>query len=271
MGEEPTKNIPAELEIKVLQHIANEDEGDHSRWLALVNCALVRKAWTGYARGHLYYAIDMNFWRGNLQFESLCEYAHLRPFLREFTWPQGTVSRYDPRSADVIKDAAPTLTKFIFRKIHHQYLDPRWKEAISTFTNLTELDLMGSIFENWTAVVSVLSSSPFLTTLAMPSISTTHDGDSPDGPDGPEISYPPPPSRLEHIILAPGCETETINWICRASPIPNIQGVEAQSEVDSNMLAKLLRSLGGNLRHLMIHISPNRAFLVLGSRRQNLI
>jgi len=271
MGEGHAKRIPTELEIKVLQYIAGEDEEDHSRWLDLVNCALVCKAWTEYARSHMYYAIDMNILRGNIQFERLREYTHLRPFLREFTWPQmnvvGPLYHYDATSADVIKDIAPTVTKLIFRKIDHRQLDPRFQEAISTFTNLNELDMMGSIFENWTAVVRVISSSPFIATLALPSIPTPHHD---NGPDGPEISYPPHPSHLVHIILAPGCSTEAVDWICRESPIPNIQAVEAQSEVDSKALAKLLRSIGGSLQHLMIHMSPNRAFLALGSCRQNL-
>ena len=89
MGEEHERRIPTELEIEVLQHIASEDESDHSRWHALVNCALVCKAWTGYARSHLYYAINVNSLRGKRQFECLREYSHLRPFLREFTWPRG--------------------------------------------------------------------------------------------------------------------------------------------------------------------------------------
>ena len=88
MGEEDGKRIPTELEIKILQHIADEDEGDRSRWLALVNSALVCKAWTGYVRSHLYYAINMNVSRGSRQLECLHNYTHLRPFLREFTWPE---------------------------------------------------------------------------------------------------------------------------------------------------------------------------------------
>jgi hypothetical protein len=271
MGEEHAKRIPTELEIEILQHIADKDEGDRSRWLALINCALVCKAWTGYARGHLYYAIDMTFWRGNLQFGNLCEYTHLRPFLREFTWPQMTAMewlyRYDARSASVLNDIAPTLTKFIFRTILHRHIDPRLKGAISAFTNINELDMTGSTFENWTTVVRVVSSFPFLTTLAMPR--TFDDENGPDSPGGPEILYPPP-SRLVHIKLAFGCETETVGWICTASPIPNIQTVQAESEVDANVLARLLRSLGRRLRHLIIHIGSDRAFLVLRSRRQNL-
>jgi hypothetical protein len=269
MGEKHAKRIPAELEIEVLQHIANEDRGDHSRLLALVNCALVCKAWTGYARSHLYYAIDMNLLRGKRQFECLREYTHLRPFLREFTWPQrnvvGALYRYDARSAGVFKDAARTLTKFIFRAIDHHHLDPRLKEAISTLTNINELDMTGSTFENWTTVVQFVSSFPYLATLTMPSTTTFQDDDSPDGH---EVSYPPP-SRLVHIKLTSGCETETVSWICRGSPIPNIQTVEAQGNIDSNVLAKLLRSLGGRLRHLIIPIGSSRAFLILGSRLQD--
>jgi hypothetical protein len=89
MGEEHAKRIPTELEIEVLQHIADDDEGGHSRSLALVNCALVCKAWTGYARSHLYCAIDMNPSRGKCQFERLCEYTYLRLFvnLHGLGWP----------------------------------------------------------------------------------------------------------------------------------------------------------------------------------------
>src|SRR5258708_7008340 len=86
MGEEQGKRIPTELEIEILQHIADEDEADRARWLALINCALVCKAWTQHVRSHLYYAINMNLLRGLRQFERLREYTHLRPFLREFTW-----------------------------------------------------------------------------------------------------------------------------------------------------------------------------------------
>jgi hypothetical protein len=74
--------------------------------------------------------------------------------------------------------------------------------------------------------------------------------------DDPEISCPPP-SRLVHIKLASGCEKETVGWIRKGSPIPNIHTVEAESGIDSNVLAKLLRSLGGDLRHLIIHIDSS--------------
>jgi len=268
MGEEHTKRIPTELEIEVLQHIADEDEDDHSRWLALVNCALVCKAWTGHVRSHLYYAIDMNRSRGFRQFGRLREYTHLRPFLREFTWPRSwsTVS-FNASDADIIKDIAPTVMKLRFRRVNHQSLEPPLQEAMSTFTNINELDMTESGFENWTAVVRVVSSFPLLATLAMPIPITFQDD---DGPDGPRVSCPPPPSRLVHIKLASGCETETVGWIIRGLPMPNIQTVEAESQIDSNVLAKLLMSLGGRLRHLIIHIDRNRAFLVLGSRCQNL-
>jgi len=262
MGEGHARRIPTELEIEVLQHIADGDEGDHSRWLALVNCALVCKAWTGHVRSHLYYAVDMNKSRGVLQFRRLREYTHLRPFLREFTWPRGRWKvSLNASDADIIKDIAPTATKLSFRRVHHQSLKPPWKEAMFTFTNITELDMTGSIFENWTAVVRVVSNFPVLATLAMPITATPQDGDSPEGPEGPEgpgISYPPP-SHLVHIKLASGCETETVGWILRGSSITNIQTVEAESKIDSSSLAKLLRSLGGRLRHLIIHIDSNRA------------
>jgi len=254
--EEHAKRIPTELEIEVLQHIADEDEGDHSRWLALVNCALVCKAWTGYARSHLYYAIDLNFPRGESQFEGLRRYTHLRAFLREFTWPQ--VFWFGARHATIIKYIAPTVTKLRFRGVNHQSLKPPLQEAMSTFTNIIELDMTGSIFQNWTAVVRVVSSFPLLATLAMPITDTLQDDDNLDSLNRPGISYPPP-SHLVHIKLASGCETETVGWILRGSPIPNIQTVEAESKIDSNALAKLLRSLGGRLRHLIIHIDSNRA------------
>jgi hypothetical protein len=266
MAGEHVKRIPTELEINVLQHIADEDEGDHSRWYALINCALVCKAWTGYARGHLYYAVDMNLSRGKHQFESLREYTHLRPFLREFTWPQRpSLYSFSASDADIIKDVAPTVTNLRFRGVVHQHLEPWLKDAIYTFTNISQLDMTGSIFENWTSVFRVVSSFPFLATLAMPRTSTR-----PDNTDGPEISHPPPPSRLVHIKLASGCETETVSWICSGSPIANIQTVEAESSIRSHVLAGLLMSLGGSLRHLIIDIDVNREFLVLGSRRQNL-
>ena len=260
MGEEHTKRIPTELEIEVLQHIADEDEDDSSRWRALVNCALVCKAWTGHVRSHLYYAINMNTFRGSLQFECLYKYNHLQPFLREVTWPRG--SYYFVASA--IEDIAPTVTKLRFRGVDHRSLDPPLKDAMSTFTNIKELDMTGSIFENWTTVVRVVSSFPLLATLVMPCTSNFQD----DNLDGPEISYPPP-SRLVHIKLAGGCERETVSWIRKGSPIPDIQTVEAESLIDSNVLAKLLRSLGGGLRHLIIHIDSGRAFSFLASRRQN--
>jgi len=266
MGEENAKRIPTELEIEVLQHIADEDEGDHSRWLALVNCALVCKAWTRYVRGHLYYAINMNMFKGLLLFEHIRQYPHLRPFLREFTWPRKVSLYLSTSNQDIIENVAPTVTKLRLRRVDHQYLEPWLKESISTFTNINDLDMTGSIFENWTTVVRVVSSFPFLATLAMP---CTCPFQVDDGSDGPEVSYPPP-SRLVHIKLASGCETETVSWICGGSPIPNIGTVEVGSKIDSNVLAKLLRSLGGGLRHLIIHIDSNRAFLVLGSRRPNL-
>jgi hypothetical protein len=266
MGEEHTKRIPTELEIEVLQHIADEDESDRSRWLALANCALVCKAWTGHVRSRLYYAIDTNIFRGALQFERLRKYTHLRPFVREFTWPrEKSWDSFNASDADVIKDLAPTVTKLRFRRINYQYLEPPLQEAISTFTNIKELDMTGSTFENWTAVVRIVSSFPFLSTLAMPSTDTFEDN---GGPDGPEVSYPPP-GRLVHIKLASGCEMETVSWIREGSPMPNIQTVEAKSEIDSNVLAKLLRSLGGRLWRLIIHIDSRRAFLILGSRRQD--
>ena len=267
MGEDPGKRVPTELEIEILQHIANEDESDHFRRefrsRALINCALVCKAWTQHVRSHLYYAIDMNTWRGSRKFERLREYTHLRPFLREFTWPR-TQWLYgsNARNANIIKDLAPTVTKLIFRTADYRSLTLLLREAISMFASIKELDMTGSTFEDWTTVVRVISSFTFLTILAMPRIVTFRD-------DGPEISYSPP-SRLVHIKLASGCEKETVGWIRKGSPIPNIQTVEAESGIDSNVLAKLLRSLGGDLRHLIIHIDSSRAFLIWGSRRQHL-
>jgi hypothetical protein len=270
MEEEHAKRIPTELEIEVLRHIADEDEGDHSRWLVLANCALVCKAWTGHVRSHLYYAVNMNKFRGLLQFGRLREYTHLRPFLREFTWPRNlSLHPFNADDADIIKDVAPTVTKLRFRRVDYLDLEPPLQEAISTFTNINELDMTGSTFENWNAVVRIVSSFPLLATLAMPSTTTFQDDGDPDSHDGPEVLYPPP-SRLVHIKLASGCETETVSWIRKGSPIPNIQTVEAESEIDSNVLAKLLRSLGGRLRHLIIHIDSCREFLVPGSRCQNL-
>ena len=91
-----------------------------------------------------------------------------------------------------------------------------------------------------------------------------------DGPDDPEISYPPP-SRLVHTKLASGCEAETVSWIRKGSPIPNIQIVEAESAIDSSVLATLLRSLGGGLRHLIIYIDSNRACSHFGLGSSNFI
>ena len=267
MGEERTKRIPTELEIEVLQHIASEDESDRSRWRALVNCALVCKAWTGHVRSHLYYAINMNTTRGLYQFQCLHKHKYLRPFLREFTWPWKMLSyRFNANDADIIKDIAPTVTKLRLLKVDHPSLDPSLREVISTFTNVIELDMTGSTFKNWTTVVHVVSSFPFLAKLAMPYTSTAQD----DNPDDPKISYPPP-GRLVHIKLAFGCETEIVSWICQGSPIPDIQTVEAESKIDSSALSKLLRSLGGSLQHLIIHIDSRRAFLISGSRLQNLV
>ena len=267
MGEEHGKRIPTELEIEILQHIADEDEHDRSRSLALINCALVCKAWTRHVRTHLYYAVNMNFMRGSLQFERLREYTHLRPFVREFTWPR-TRSFYcfNAGDSDIIKDIAPTVTKLRFRTVNHWNVEPPLKEAISAFTNIKELDMTGSDFEDWTTVVRIISGFPFLTTLAMPDTDTLQ-----DGLDNLEISYPPPPSRLVHIKLTSGCEAETVGWIRKGSPIPNIQTVEAGSGVDSNVLVKLLRSLGGGLRHLIIRIDSHRAFSHYGLASSNLI
>ena len=249
MGEEHWKRIPTELEREIIQHIANEDEDDHFRWLALINCALVCKAWTGHVRPHLYYAINMDFLSGSRQLKHLYKYTHLRPFLREFTWPQTwSFFRFEASDADIIKDVASMVTKLRFRRVEYGSLVEPLKKAISTFTNIKELDMKGSIFEDWTTVVRVISSFPFLATLAMPNTIILQ-GDSPDAP---EVSYPPP-SRLVHIKLASGCEAETVGWIRTGSPIPNIQTVEAESKVDSIVLVELLRSLGGGLRHLIIY------------------
>src|SRR5258706_2274507 len=267
MVEERGMRRPTELEIEIIQHIAAEDEGDRSRWLALITCALVCKAWTGHVRSHLYYASNMNLRRGSRQFKRLRKYAHLRPFLRKFTWPRTEVEEmlhwFDESDADIIKDVAPTVTEVRFRGADYWSLESPLREAISTFTNIKELDMTGSRFEDWTTVVHVISSFPFLATLAMPDIYTLQR----DGPDSPEILYPPP-SRLTHIKLASGCEAETVDWIRKGSRIPNIQTVEAGSGVDSSVLARLLRSLGGGLRHLVIHIGSHRAFSHLGSLRQ---
>ena len=265
MGDEHWRRIPTELEREILQHIVDEDEGDYSRWLALINCALVCKAWTGHVRSHLYYAIDMNTWRGSLQFKRLHEHAHLRPFLREFKWPRRvSVYCFNASDADIIKNLAPTVTKLIFRGADYQSLTPPLREAISTFVNIKELDMTGSTFKDWTTVVRVISSFTFLAILAMPRTCIV-----PFQDDGPEISYPPP-SRLVRIKLASGCEAETVGWIRKGSQIPNIQTVEAESGINSNVLAGLLRSLGGDLRHLVIHIDSCRAFFN-GARVVNLI
>ena len=264
MGEEHGKRVPTELEIEILQYIADEDEGDRSRWRALINCALVCKAWTGHVRTHLYYAVNMNFSRGSLQFERLREHTHLRPFVREFTWPRRrSYYRFNASDAKIIKDIAPTVTKLRFRTVNHWDVEPPLKEAISAFTNIKELDMRGSDFDGWTTVVRMISAFPFLTTLAMPDTDPFQ-----DGPDNPEISYPPP-SRLVHIKLTSGYEAETVGWIHKGSPIPSIQTVEAESGVDSNVLAKLLRSLGGCLRHLIIRIDSHRAFSHFGLASSN--
>ena len=118
--------------------------------------------------------------------------------------------------------------------------------------------MTGSLFDNWTTVVRFVSSFPLLARLAMPCTSNFKDED----PNGPEISYPPP-GRLVYIKLTSGCETETVSWICKGSRIPDIRTVEAESKIDSSALAELPRSLGGSLRHLIIHIDSRRAFLIL--------
>ena len=171
---------------------------------------------------------------------------------------------FNASDADIIKNIAPTVTKLRFRRVNYRSLAPPLREAISTFANIKELDMTGSIFEDWTTVVHVISSFPFLARLAMPRTVVLFQD---DGPDDPEISYPPP-SRLVHIKLTSGCETETVSVIRKGSPIPNIQTVEAESEINSKVLATLLRSLGGGLRHLIIYIGPSCAFSHLGSRRQ---
>ena len=143
--------------------------------------------------------------------------------------------------------------KLRFRRVDHCSLKPPLKKAISTFTNIKELDMAGSIFESWTAVIRVISNFPDLTTLAMPYVDAFQE-------DTPEVSYPPP-IHLINIKLALGCEAETVNWICTGSPIPSIQTVEAGSRIDLNALARLLRTLGGSLRHLIIHIDLDGVFL----------
>ena len=261
MGEEYARRMPTELEIKILQHIADEDEADDSRWSALVQCALVCKAWTEHVRRHLYYAINMNKLRGSLQFNSLRQYAHLRPFVRDFKWPRtemgGSLYYFTTSDADIIKEIAPAVMKLRFRRVDHRFLLPQLKEAISAFTNIKELDTTWSLFEDWTTVIRVISSFPFLTTLALPRTAAFDEEDL-------EHLYPPP-SRLTYIKLAFGCEAETIRWIRTGSPSPSIQTVEAESQLDPNVLSKLLRSLGGGLQHLIIHIDSYRAFLPLGS------
>jgi hypothetical protein len=257
MGEESIRRIPTELEITILQCIADEEEHDSSHWLTLFNCALVCKAWAEHARRHLYYAIDMNIPMGNDQFQSLRQYSHLRPFVRDFEWPQTELGKspycFDINDVDIIKDIAPTVTKLRFRRVDHCSLKPPLREVVSAFANIAELDMVGSIFEDWTTVVRVISSFPFLATLAMPRTATFQE-------DGPEISYPPP-NRLLHIKLTAGCEAETVSWIRKGSPVPDIRAVEAGSQIDSNVLAKLLRSLAGGLQHLIIYIDSCRAFL----------
>ena len=259
MGDEYTKRIPIELEIEILQHIADGlDEPYWFRLFALSKCARVCKAWTEHVRRHLYYTINMNKLRGSLQLKTLRRYAHLRPFVRDFKWPRmelrdSLLYCFNASDADIIKEVAPAVMKLQFRRVNHCSLKPPLKEVISTFANIKELDMTGSTLEDWTTVVRLISSFPDLTTLAMPRTAGVKD-------DGPKVSYPPP-SRLVNIKLAFGCETETINWICTGSPIPSIQTVEAGSRVDLNALARLLRSLGGSLRHLIIHIDSDGAFL----------
>ena len=262
MGEECTKQIPAELEIEILQHIADEDETYWSRWSALCKCARVCKAWTEHVRVHLYYTINMNKLRGSLQFESLRRYAHLRPFVRDFKWPRtklwlSSLYCFDGSDADIIKDIAPAVMKLRFRRVDHRSLKPLLKGVIYTFVNIRELDMTGSTLEDWTTIVRVISSFPDLAILAMPGTAAVQE-------DGPISSYPPP-SRLINIKLAFGCETETVNWICTGSPIPSIQTVEAERRINPSALARLLRSLGGSLRHLIIHIGSSRVFLPMNS------
>ena len=260
MGEEHARRIPTELEIKILQHIADEDEADHSCWSALVQCALVCKAWTEHVRRHLYYAINMNKLRGALQFNSLRQYAHLRCFVRDFVWPQtrSAWSLYcftasDANDAGIIKEIAPSVMRLRFRRVNHWPLKEPLIEVISTFANITELDMVGTLWQSWTTAIRMISIFPALTTLAMPDVDYCQE-------DDPKVSYPPP-IHLTNIKLAMGCETETVNWICMGSPIPSIQTVETRSQIDLNAVARLLRSLGGSLRHLVIHIDSESAFL----------
>jgi len=125
--------------------------------------------------------------------------------------------------------------KLRFRHSDHSSLKPPLKDTIPTFANFKELDMTGSLVEDWTTFVHVISSSPLLSTLAMPSVTYFEDDHS-------EISYPPP-RRLAHIKPAHGCETETVDWIRKGSPIPDIQTVEAESQIGLNVLAKLLGHL----------------------------
>ena len=206
----------------------------------------------------------MNTLRGSRQFKHLREYTHLRPFLREFTWPrEKSLYCFNTRDANIIKNLATTVTKLIFRGADYQSLTPPLREAISTFVNIKELDMTGSTFKDWNTAVRVISSFTFLAILAMPRIVPFQD-------DGPEISYPPP-SRLVHMKLASGCEKETVSWIRKGSQIPNIQTVEAESGISSNVLVELLRSLGGGLRRLVIHIDSCRAFFIWGLASSKLI
>ena len=169
MGEEYSKRMPTELEIKILQHIADEGKGHHS---ALVECALVCKAWTEHVRRHLYYYINMNTLRGSRQFDILREYPYLRPFVRDFKWPRVVFQRslycFDTNDADFIKDVAPAVMKLRFRGVDYRALQPPLRDTIPTFANIKELDMTGSIFEDWMTVVRVISSFPLLSTLAMP-------------------------------------------------------------------------------------------------------
>jgi len=160
---------------------------------------------------------------------------------------------FDASDADIIKGVAPAVVKLRFRHVDHSFLKPPLKDTIPTFANIKELDMTGSIGEDWTTFVRVISGFPLLSTLAMPCI-TSFDDDLSD------ISYPPP-RCLAHIKLAHRCETETVDWIREGSPIPDIQTVEAVNQIESNVLAKLLRSLGGSLRHLIIYFDLIRAFL----------